>query len=115
MDEQIYTLTKKLKFALDNDERIIVLNNIEKEMNDNEEVMALAYRKDLASDEYNDLLKIYDENHPSVAAAKERLYLAKKRLDEHHLVKRYLEAFREVKLLLFEVNKILFDDFKGSC
>ena len=112
MDEHIYDLVNKLKTVLDNDERIIALNKIENEMNKNEEVMLLSYQKDLASNEYSDLLKIYDENSDQVLASRKRLLAAKMRLESHPVVKEYMKAFSEVRLLLFEVNKILFDDYK---
>ena len=115
MDEQIYFLINKLKNAIDNDDRIIALNKIEKEMNESEEVMLLAYKKDLASNEYSDLLKIYDENSDQVIASRNRLLEAKERLESHPLVKEYLKAYKEVRLLLFEVNNILFKDFRGAC
>ena len=35
MDDKIYFLTKELKNTLDNDERIVRLNELEKAMNDN--------------------------------------------------------------------------------
>lgn len=115
MDEQIYFLINKLKNAIDNDDRIITLNKIEKEMNENEEVMLLAYKKDLATNEYSDLLKIYDENSDQVIVSRNRLLEAKERLESHPLVKEYLKAYKEVRLLLFEVNNILFKDFRGAC
>lgn len=115
MDEQIYFLINKLKNAIDNDDRIITLNKIEKEMNENEEVMLLAYKKDLATNEYSDLFKIYDENSDQVIASRNRLLEAKERLESHPLVKEYLKAYKEVRLLLIEVNNILFKDFRGAC
>ena len=115
MDEQVYFCLNNLKNALENDERIVKLNQIEKEMNENEEVMALAYQKDLASNEYSDLLKIYDEKDDHLNPARERLIAAKERLESHPVVKEYLKAYKEVKLLLFEVNKIIFSDIIGAC
>ena len=46
--DDIYSLSYELKDLLSNDPRIIRLNELEKKMNENEEVMALAYQKDLA-------------------------------------------------------------------
>ena len=42
MANDIYNLASELKEMLDNDERIILLNKLEKELNNNEEVMALS-------------------------------------------------------------------------
>lgn len=114
MDEKIFFLADKLKNEMDSDPRFVKLNSLEKKMNDNEEVMLLAYQKDLKSDKYSDLLKIYDEKHPQVVEARKELVAAKTELDNHPLAKEYLKAYAEVRMLLYKVNDILFKDFKGD-
>ena len=114
MDEKIFFLTDKLKKEMDNDPRFLRLEEVEKKMNDDEEVMRLAYQKDMKSNKYNDLLKIYDDKHPLVVAARKELVEAKTNLESHPLVKKYLIAYKEVKMLLYKVNEILFGDFKGE-
>lgn len=114
MDEKIYLLVEELKATLDGDERIIHLNKIEKEMNENEEVILLSYKKDLAASSYSDLLKIYNEENEQVIIARKKLLEAKNNLDNHPVVREYLKSFQEVRTLLYEVNNILFDDFKGA-
>ena len=114
MDEHIYYLLQDLKDTLDNDPRIIRLNETEKTMNQNEEVMLLAYKKDLANSEYNDLLKAFKEDNEQVIASRKRLLDAKNKLESHPVVKEYLDAFKEVKMLLYEVNKTLFYDLLGE-
>ena len=59
MVSNIYLLAGELKDLLDNDERIVRLNKLEKQMNENEEVMALSYQKDLAVSSYSDALNHY--------------------------------------------------------
>ena len=114
MDEKIFYLTDELKKEMDNDPRFLRLQEIEEKMNNDEEVMRLAYQKDLKSDRYNDLLKIYDDKHPLVVSARKELVEAKTNLESHPLVKEYLKAYSEVKMLLYKVNDILFGDFKGE-
>lgn len=116
MDDKIYFKVKELQEAMNNDPRFILLNKLENEINNNEEVMALSYRKDTANNHYNDLLKIYKEDDEMVIEARKKLFEAKKELDSHPLVKEYLKAYSEVEQLLYQVNQILFNDFKGkSC
>ena len=55
MDKKILELTYQLKTALDNDDCVVLLNRLENEMNNNEEVMALSYRKDMALNRYNEM------------------------------------------------------------
>jgi len=114
MDEKILNLTEELKAAMDNDPRFLRLKEIEDRMNNDESVMKLAYQKDMKNDRYNDLLKIYDENNPLVKQAQKELYEANQALNNHLLVKSYMAAYLEVKMVLHQVNNILFGDFKGD-
>ena len=114
MDDKIYFLTKSLREEMDKDPRFINLLRLEQEINNNEEVMKLAYKKDMANTKYNDLLKYYKEEDELVVNARKELFKAKKELDSHPLVKEYLKAYSEVEQLLYQVNNILFKDFKES-
>ena len=60
--EKIYNLSYELKSLIDNDERIILLNQLEDEMNNNEEVMRLAYVKDSKADAYETALRFFKED-----------------------------------------------------
>lgn len=106
--EKIYALSYELKKAIDNDERVILLERLENEMNNSEEVMKLAYVKDMKADNYENALRFFKEDSDEVKLARQELYLAKKALDEHPLVKAYLKAYSEVRDLYFEVNQRLF-------
>lgn len=114
MDEKIYLLTEKLKNALDNDYRFLQLKEIEEKMNNDEEVMKLAYQKDTKNNRYNDLLKIYDDSHPLVIEARKELVEAKTKLESYPIVKQYLKAYIEVRDVLYKINDILFSDLKGK-
>lgn len=112
MDERIYNLTKELKIEMDKDPRFIKLNELEKKMSEDEEVMLLSYKKDLANSQYNDMLKIYDDKDENVIKARKELIARKDELDSHPLVKEYLSALNEVRIILYKMNEIIFGDFK---
>ena len=97
MDETILNLTYELKDALENSNEVKRLKEAEKNMELSEEVMALSYRFSNAQTEYNDILKIYKEDSKEAKEFQHKLYIAKKELDEHPLVKEYLSAFSEVR------------------
>ena len=103
-------LAYELKELIDQDERFIRLNKIEKEMENNEEVMALSYNKDLKETYLSDMLKHFPHNSPEVKHAHVELFRASERLDAHPLVKEYLKAYKEVEVILKEVNSIIFGD-----
>ena len=110
MVSNIYLLAGELKDLLDNDERLIRLNKLENELNNNEEVMALSYQKDLAVSAYSDALNHYANNSPEIKKYQHELFLKKEALDNHPLVKSYLKAYSEVRDLYFQINEILFND-----
>ena len=108
--DDIYSLSYELKDLLTNDPRIIRLNELEKKMNENEEVMALAYQKDLAVSEYSDTLNHFAKDSEQVKNAQHNLHLKKEALDSHPLVREYLNAYSEVRDLYYELNDILFSN-----
>ena len=110
MVSNIYLLAGELKDLLDNDERIIRLNKLENELNDNEEVMALSYQKDLAVSAYSDALNHFANDSEEIKKYQHELFLKKEALDNHPLVKSYLKAYSEVRDLYFQINEILFND-----
>ena len=110
MVSNIYLLAGELKDLLDNDERIIRLNKLENELNNNEEVMALSYQKDLAVSSYSDALNHYANNSEEIKKYQHELFLKKEALHNHPLVKEYLKAYSEVRDLYFQINEILFND-----
>ena len=110
----IYSLSYELKELLANDERVILLNKLEKEMNQNEEVMALAYQKDVAVSNYNDALSHFASDSEEVKKAQHELHLKKEALDNHPLVRQYLDAYSQVRDLYFELNDILFSNLNTN-
>ena len=110
MANDIYNLAGELKEMLDNDERIIRLNALEKELNNNEEVMALSYQKDVAVSAYSDALNYYARDSEEMKKYQKEMHLKKEALDNHPLVRSYLQVYCEVRDLMFQINEILFKD-----
>lgn len=109
MKKEIYLDVYNLKEALANDSRIIHLNELEKKMNNDDSVMALAYQKDIASSRYGDMLTIFsNEEVDEVKNARDKLIKAKSLLYMHPLVKEYLDAFQAVRSIYQNINKNIF-------
>lgn len=113
MNERLYELTYKLKEDISSDKRVLLLNKIEDELNNNDEVISLAYKKDKLSSEYSDLLSYLKEDDPIVKNKQKELYEAKKQLDSLPLVIKYNKAYQDVRILLEEISNILFKDLKS--
>lgn len=112
MNDSLMNSLAKLKEAIESDERVLRLSNLDKKLNENEEVMKLAYKKDMALVSYEDALKHFKEDSKEVKEAQKRLHEAKLSLDNHPLVKEYNEAYKEVRLLYNKINEELFSRFK---
>ena len=108
--DDIYSLSYELKDLLTNDPRIIRLNELEKKMNEDEEVMVLAYQKDLAVSSYSDALNHFAKCSEEVKKAQHDLHLKKEALDNHPLVREYLKTYSEVRDLYLNINDILFSN-----
>ena len=109
MAKDIYNLAYELRDLLENDERIKRLNELETKMNNDQEVITLAYQKDVAASNYSNTLNHYAEDSTEVKNAQKELYNKKLALDTHPLVREYLDAYREVRDLYIEMNALLFD------
>lgn len=108
MAKDIYNLAYELKDTLMMDERIKRLNEVEEKMKNDKDVIALAYQKDLAVSSYSDALNHFSEDSKEVKEAHRNLYEKKLALDSHPLVREYLNAYKEVRDLYFQMNDILF-------
>ena len=98
MAKDIYTLAYELKELLDMDPRIKDLNKKEEAMNSSEEVKGLVNKKEQAISLYS----VSPEQGQKV------LHQSKLELDNHPLVRAYLDAYSKVRDLYFEMNDILF-------
>ena len=110
MEESIYLLASELHDLLLNDPRLLRLNELEKKMENSEEVMALSYQKDNAIALYSDALNHFGENASETKKCQRELFNKKEALDQHPLVKEYLQAYIKVRDLYFQINDILFSD-----
>ena len=110
MEEFIAEALESLRSALDGDPRVKALEEAEKELLGNEEVIALAKKKDAAESDYELALK----TNSGVEAARKRLYEAKLALDTHPVSKRYNEAYIAVRDLYMEIDDILIGPYRGK-
>ena len=116
MDEKIYNLASQLNIELNNDPRVIKLNELEKKLNDSFEVYTLSNKKDEALEEYNRLKEIYSDDNELTKKALLNAKESKEKLNNFPLVKEYLAQYAIVRDLYLEIDNILFSDFrKGKC
>lgn len=112
MNQSLLEKTDILKTAVNNDPRLKALIDIERRMEEDADVMRLAYQKDQAETFYNDALRHFSNDSNEVKKAQNALFVAKSQLDKHPLIREYLLAYREVRLLYEQINQTLFSLFK---
>lgn len=115
MNEMLLNALDKLKQDIETNKDIIILNKIECEMNNSEEVMRLAYQKDVALDKYNNVIKFFSDDSKEVTEARKELQKAKIALETNEIVKKYLETYKKVKKIYNSINEIVFNDFITKC
>ena len=114
MEEKTLRKAYELNELLKNDERYISLLEKEELMEKDEEVCLLSYKKDLANSKYNDVLRHFSNDSIEAKKAQKELFEAKKELESHPKVVAYLKAYSEVRILLEEINNILFKDLNTN-
>lgn len=111
MNNSLYEEVYKLRDQMKSDPRFLALKEIDEKLNNNEEVMKLAYQKEMAIVEYEDALNHYGKNSAELKKAQQNLAKCKLNLDNHPLVKEYYLALQKVREMDRKVNEKLFDDF----
>ena len=135
MNEQILNKCQLLKEAIEKDPRILLLNQLEKEIENNEEVMyfekcgkentqkvvecALKYAHEnnikniVVASSTGETIKYFKDDQDKIQNAQKLLAESKYNLDIHPLVKQYNKAYLEVKLMYEEINNQLFYIFSS--
>jgi len=112
MNARIISSIESLKKAIDVDPRILHLNEVEKQVSNNEEVKKLSASLKKIEEEYSFLLMHYGDKNEKTIAAHHSLYEAKLALDSHPLVKEYSSAYIAVRDLYMLIDDILFSPYR---
>ena len=114
MNKALYDELYELRYIMKNDERFLSLKELDEKLNNNEEVMKLSYKKEMAIVEYEDALNHYGKDSEELQKAQQKLAKCKLELDNHPLVKEYYLALRKVREMDREINQKLFEDFQAK-
>jgi len=111
MDQILLEKASKLKEELDNLPEVKELERLNKLLNENEDVMRLAYKKDMAATKYEDAIRYFGQDSNEALAAQKVLHLAKLELDKHELVEAYNKQYKIVREIYDKINKEIFNPF----
>lgn len=114
----IYTKIDKISNVLNSRECLKQIKEIEKKMENDQEVILLVMEFEKAQREYSSSLNHYDEDSKEVLFYQKKLYDKKLKLDSHPLVEEYYSLLKEVNepLRYLEMKLLSLFTFKnGSC
>ena len=114
MDEKVYFLAKEINDELNKNEKVQLLNKLDKKLNESYDVYLLSEKKDKALEKYASIKDALGEDHIDTINARKELQAAKEELNNHPLVKEYLKVYSEIRDLYLQINNILLDDYKGG-
>ena len=111
MNQNLLEKASKIKQEIESLPEIIELKRLDKLLNENEDVMKLCYRKDVAGTKYEDAVKYFGKDSDEAIEAQKALYQAKLELDQNELVKAYNKQYKEVRKIYDKINEEIFNSF----
>lgn len=111
MNEKLAEKASKLKEEIESLPEVKELERLNKLLNENEEVMQLSYKKDMAGIKYEDSVRYFGEKSDEARRAQKALYQAKLELDNNELVKKYNEQYKKVRKIYDKINEEIFNPF----
>jgi cell fate (sporulation/competence/biofilm development) regulator YmcA (YheA/YmcA/DUF963 family) len=114
MEEKLLNAVNNLKDALNNTSEVKHLNELDKKINEDEELGKLFKLFREKEEELNNHLKTHNEFEKSTKGLKQELSKIKYQIDINPLVKEYNTAYREVNKLYAKIDKELFTFFNET-
>ncbi len=112
MNDKAIRELETLKKAMDNDPRIVRLNELESVLSGDKEVQSFSLILKEKEENYSSLLSLYGEKDQKTIEARRSLYEAKKALDSLPSVMNYNEAFIAVRDLYMQIDDIVFSSYR---
>lgn len=103
-----------LKEALASDPRSIALKEIEKQLEESEEVRLLSNKAKEAMEELGYAQEHFGVDSPFSKEKQKELYLAKKALDEHPLSREYTKRYAIIRSLYGEIDALLIGPYRDK-
>lgn len=111
MNEKLLNLTTELKAEIESSPEVKELERLNKLLNEDECVMKLVYKKDMAGIKYEDSCRYFGEKSDEARLAQKALHQAKLELDQNELVKKYNEQYKKVRQIYDKINEEIFNPF----
>lgn len=110
---EIIALAQALKDTLEADERVKDLMQLDSQLNQQQTLLALTETYQRAQANYQAMWESYGDESPYVLRARAELHQVKLQVDSHPLVKAYLKAYGQVRLIYQTIQEKIFAPFKS--
>ncbi len=111
MNEKLLSITSELKAKIESLPEVVELERLNQLLNEDEVVMKLAYKKDMAQIKYEDSCRYFGEKSDEARQSQKALYQVKLELDNNDLVKKYNEQYKKVRAIYDRINEEIFNPF----
>jgi hypothetical protein len=110
---ELITLARDLKETLEQDQRVVLLNQLDHLLNQNQTLLALSETYQRAQANYQSMWESYGDESPHLLRARAELHQVKVQVDSHPLVRDYLKAYGQVREIYQTIQQKIFTPFKS--
>ena len=111
MNQNLLEKASKIKQEIESLPEVIELKRLDKVLNENEEVMKLCYKKDVAATKFEDAVRYFGKQSKEANDAQKVLYQAMLALDTNEHVRAYNEQYKKVRKIYDKINEEIFNPF----
>ncbi|MEY3431873.1 MAG: hypothetical protein RIS53_771 [Bacillota bacterium] len=110
---ELITLARELKEALENNEHVVLLNQLDQQLNQNQTLLTLSESYQRAQINYQAMWESYGDESPHLLRARAELHQVKIQVDSHPLVRDYLKTYGQVREIYQSIQQKIFTPFKS--
>ena len=111
MNQNLLEKASEIKQEIESLPEVVELKRLDKLLSEDEEVMKLCYRKDVAATKFEDAVRYFGKESDEATKAQKALYQAELELDQNELVKQYNEQYKKVRKIYDKINEEIFNPF----
>jgi cell fate (sporulation/competence/biofilm development) regulator YlbF (YheA/YmcA/DUF963 family) len=109
--QDIISLAYDLKDILEQEPVVVHLEALNQQLNEHQSLLMMTDRFHALQEDYTRLWELYGDDHPQLMEVQKQLHQQKIMIDAHPLVREYLKAYGQVRILYRSIQTEVFDPF----
>ena len=110
---ELITLARELKETLEQDQRVVLLNQLDQLLNQNQTLLTLSETYQRAQANYQSMWESFGDESSHLLRARAELHQVKIQVDSHPLVRDYLKSYGQVREIYQMIQQKIFTPFKS--